>query len=80
MSVFDDISHNMNKDAEDLQGSIGQLQQSMSGVSSMWQDEKYSELADAIRSLSNDSVDLLKASEQCSAAIQRIGVLAAERY
>lgn len=80
LNVFDDIAQATTEDLEGIRAAIDGLQRRLSGASSMWQDDKYAALSDAVRGLSNESVELLKTGEQCSRACGQFGALTAERY
>lgn len=73
-------SVDMRKEMQDFQTSIKNLSIAVGQASSLWKDEKYSELSATIGKLANDSKDVIVTGERCCLSIDKFLKVAEEKY
>lgn len=73
-------SENIKKEMQIFESSIKRLSMGISRTSSLWKDEKFSELSALISEIANQSKDVLVSGDRCCASIDRFDKIAAEKY
>lgn len=73
-------SESIRKELQAFQASIKSLSASVSQASSLWRDEKFSELSSSVSEIANQSRDVMVAGDRCCASIERFLTIAAEKY
>lgn len=73
-------TENIKKEMQIFQASIKNLSAGISRVSSLWKDEKFSELSASIGEVANNSKNVMVAGERCCSTVDRFNKIAAEKY
>ena len=68
------------KEMQQFQASLKRLSSEIGKASSLWGDEKYSELSSSIGILANQSKAVLVAGERCCDSIEKFSNIAEEKY
>ncbi|MEE1057481.1 MAG: hypothetical protein UH239_09585 [Acutalibacteraceae bacterium] len=68
------------KDIQIFQSSIKNLSAGISRASSLWKDEKYSELSASIREVANNSKNVIVTGDRCCSTVDKFIKIAAEKY
>ena len=80
MGLCEPIGNEIQRVLNDVRDSVSALQAGISSASANWSDEKYSEFAGALRSLSDESVSLFESGESCRRELSAFDAIAEERY
>ena len=67
-------------DIQTFQSSIQSLSAGISKASSLWKDEKFSELSASIGEIANNSKEVMIAGNRCCSTVDRFNKIAAEKY
>lgn len=70
---------NIQKEMKIFQSSVKKLSDGISRASSLWKDEKYSELSDSIREVANSSKNIIIAGERCCSSVDKFNKIVAEK-
>lgn len=70
----------INREMQLFQASVKRLSSGVSKASSLWKDEKFSELSSSVSEIANQSKDVMVAADRCSASISKFDKIAAENY
>ena len=73
------IEH-IRKELQIFQSSIKNLSAGISRASSLWQDEKFSELSASISEVANNSKNVMVTGDRCCSTIDKFDRIAAEKY
>lgn len=73
-------SSSIRKEMQAFQASVQKLGIGISDASSLWKDEKFSELSSSVTEIANRSRSVLIAGDRCCASIDRFEAIAAEQY
>lgn len=73
-------SENIKNEMQIFQSSIKQLSVSIGRASSLWKDEKFSELFSSVSEIANQSKDVLVAGDRCCSLIDKFNRIASEKY
>ena len=73
-------SENIKKEMQIFQSSVKQLSVGIGRASSLWKDEKFSELSASIGEIANQSKDVIVAGDRCCSTIDKFDKIAAEKY
>lgn len=68
------------KEMQVFQASIKNLSTGISRASSLWKDEKFSELSASIGEVANDSKNVMVTGERCCSTVDKFNKIAAEKY
>lgn len=71
---------NIRKEMQIFQSSIKNLSAGISRASSLWKDEKYSELSASIGEVANNSKNVMVAGDRCCSSVDKFIKVAAEKY
>jgi hypothetical protein len=80
MGICESASKGIRRVLDDAQVAIAELQVGISAASADWSDKKYSEFANALRSLSDESVGIFECGELCVRELGEFESIAEERY
>lgn len=73
-------SENIKKEMQLFQSSIKHLSGGISRASSLWKDEKFSELSASVSEIANQSKEIMVAGDRCCASVDKFTKIAAEKY
>lgn len=73
-------TENIRKEMQIFQSSIKNLSAGISRASSLWKDEKYSELSASIGEVANNSKNVMVAGDRCCSSVDKFNKIAAEKY
>lgn len=73
-------SENIKKEMQAFQTSVKQLSVGVGRASSLWRDEKFSELSAAIGEIANNSKEVMVIGDRCCNSIDKFEKIAAEEY
>ena len=73
-------SENIKKEMQIFKSSVMRLSASISKASSLWKDEKFSELSASVSEIANQSRDVIVAGDRCCDSIDKFDSIAAEKY
>lgn len=68
------------KEMQLFQVSLKKLSSSVSGTSSLWKDEKFSELYSSINEVAGQSKNVMVTADKCCDSITKFEKIASERY
>ena len=68
------------KEMQIFQSSIKNLSAGISRASSLWKDEKFSELSASVGDVANNSKNIMVIGEKCCSSIDKFDKIAAEKY
>ena len=71
---------NIRKEMQIFQSSIKNLSAGISQASSLWKDEKFSELSASIGEVANNSKNVMVAGDRCCSSVDKFNKIAAEKY
>lgn len=73
-------TENIRKEMKVFQSSIKNLSAGISRASSLWKDEKFSELSTSIGEVANNSKNVMVAGDRCCSTIDKFNKIATEKY
>jgi len=73
-------TENIRKEMQIFQASIKNLSAGISRASSLWKDEKFSELSSSIGEIANNSKTVMVTGDRCCSSIDKFNKIAAEKY
>lgn len=73
-------TEDIRKEMQIFQSSIKNLSAGISRASSLWKDEKFSELSASIGEVANNSKNVMVAGEHCCSAVDKFNQIASEKY
>ena len=73
-------TESIRKEMKIFQSSIKNLSAGISRASSLWKDEKFSELSASIGEVANNSKNIMVAGDRCCSSIEKFDKIAAEKY
>lgn len=68
------------KEMQIFQSSIKNLSAGISQTSSLWKDEKFSDLSASIGEVANNSKNVMVAGDRCCSSVDKFNKIAAEKY
>ena len=71
---------NIKKEMQVFQSSVKQLSAGIGRASSLWGDEKFSELSASVGEIASQSKDIIVAGDRCCSSIDKFVRIAAEKY
>ena len=73
-------TESIRKEMQIFQSSIKNLSAGISRASSLWKDEKFSELSASIGEVANNSKNVMVAGDRCCSSVDEFNKIAAEKY
>lgn len=73
-------TESIRKEMQIFQASIKNLSTGISRASSLWKDEKFSELSTSIGEVANNSKNVMVTGERCCSTVDKFNKIAAEKY
>ncbi len=73
-------TESIRKEMQIFQSSIKKLSAGMNQASSLWKDEKFSELSASIGEVANNSKNVMVAGDRCCSSVDKFNKIAAEKY
>lgn len=73
-------SESIKKKMQMFQASIKQLSSGVESASSLWRDERFSELSSSVAEIANQSKDVMVTGGRCCSSIDRFEKIASEKY
>lgn len=73
-------SARIRKELDQFQTAIKKLSNGVGNASSLWKDEKYSELNSSVQSLALQSKELMVYGDRCCNSLDRFNKIASENY
>ncbi len=73
-------TESIRKEMQIFQSSIKNLSAGIGRASSLWKDEKFSELSASIGEVANNSKNVMVASDRCCSSVDKFNKIAAEKY
>ncbi len=73
-------NENIRKEIQIFQSSIKNLSAGINRASSLWKDEKFSELSAFIGEVANNSKNVIVAGDRCCSSVDKFNKIAAEKY
>ena len=73
-------TENIRKEMQIFQSSIKNLSAGIGRASSLWKDEKYSELSSSIGEVANNSKSVMLLGDRCCSSIEKFNRIASEKY
>lgn len=73
-------TENIKKEIQIFKSSIKNLSAGISRASSLWKDEKFSELSTSIGEVANNSKNVMVAGDRCCSSVDKFNKIAAEKY
>lgn len=71
---------NVRKDMQGFQVAVKKLSVGVKQASSLWKDEKFSELSASVREVANNSKEVMTAGDRCCSSIEKFNKIATENY
>lgn len=68
------------KDVDEFQKAVQKLSLEIGKATSLWGDQKYSELSSAVRVVANMSKDVIVSGDRCCSAIDKFDKIASEQF
>ncbi len=73
-------SENIKKEMQIFQASVKKLSTGVGAASSLWRDEKFSDLSLSVAEIANQSKDVIIAGDRCCSSIDKFEKIASEEY
>lgn len=73
-------SENIKKEMQIFQASVKKLSAGVGTASSLWKDEKFSELSSSVAEIANQSKNVIVTGERCCSSIDKFEKIASEKY
>lgn len=73
-------TENIKREMQIFQSSIKNLSTGINRASSLWKDEKFSELSASIGEVANNSKNVMVAGDRCCSSVDKFNKIAAEKY
>lgn len=73
-------SESIRKEIQIFQSSIKNLSTGISQASSLWKDEKFSELSASIGEIANNSKSIMVVGDRCCSSVDKFDKIAIEKY
>lgn len=73
-------TENIRKEMQIFQSSIKNLSAGIGRASSLWKDEKFSELSASIGEVASNSKNVIVAGDRCCSSVDKFNKIAAEKY
>lgn len=73
-------TESIRKEMRIFQSSIKNLSAGISRASSLWKDDKFSELSASIGEVADNSKNVMIAGDRCCSSVDRFNKIAAEKY
>lgn len=73
-------SENIKKEMQIFQASVKKLSAGVGTASSLWKDEKFSELSSSVAEIANQSKDVIVTGDRCCSSIDKFEKIASEKY
>lgn len=71
---------NIRKDMQGFQDAVKKLSAGVKQASSLWKDEKFSELSASVGEVANNSKEVMITGDRCCSSIEKFNKIAVENY
>lgn len=73
-------SENIKKEIEIFQSAVKKLSNSIGRASSLWKDDKFSELSSSVREIASQSKEIIVMGDRCCSSIAKFEKITSEKY